>query len=150
MQQSGSGLYIKRVMALFFIVALGFAGGCKRVARPTKEALEARAKEYWDLRVRGDWQQIYSYLCPEERKHISKEIFARQRSAQFSTPEYKIEEVLVQGTEGETVVKFNYRIVIPQDTERFRKGETSLTDSWVFADGDWYVRLQTLGPGLKK
>ena len=121
--------------------------GCNRLSPPTKEALEARSKAYWELRLKGDWGSIYDYLTPEERKFVTRDKFVRERSQELRFLGYQIESVEVRGNEGTTSTQCKWRITIPGDELPHRGGETTLTEYWLFTGDNWY--LEMLNPRKK-
>jgi hypothetical protein len=115
--------------------------GCGSVSPPTKEALEARCKAYWDLRVKGDWGSIYSCLTPDERKFVTRDKFVRERSQELKYLSYQIESVEVRGNEGTTTAQCKWRVTLPGDDLPYRGGETTLTEYWLFAGDNWYLKM---------
>ena len=126
---------------LVYALALLLVAGCQGTTLPTKEALEARAKAYWQLRQRGDWGSVYDYLVSEERKFVKRDQFVDDRSKQLSFREYQVVSVEVTGNQGVTNVKCKWRVSIPGDSQPFREGETSLAEHWLFEGGNWYLQM---------
>jgi hypothetical protein len=129
------GCYLLQALALLLVT------GCGGTAVPTKEGLETRAKAYWQLRQKGDWGSVYDYLVLEERKFVQRSQFIDNRSKQITFREYQIMSVEVTGSTGVTNVKCKWQVAIPGDLQPFRDGETSLTEHWVFQEGNWYLRM---------
>lgn len=122
------------------VLLVWFAGcGPDHVNPPTREALEARAKIYWDLRLKKDWNAIYDLLSPEDRRHLGREAFLEGRSELIRIVEYRLEVILVDGNAGETTAESRWRFTIPKDKQPYRETVSKLKNYWVYADGDWYL-----------
>ena len=114
---------------------------CTSGSSPTKEALEARLKSYWELRQKGDWGAIYEYLTPEERKFVKRNDFVNDRSKQLSFLSFQIESVEVRDKEGITNTKCKWRITLPGDQIPHRDGDVNLTEYWLYAGDNWYLKM---------
>jgi hypothetical protein len=125
------------------VLTLALAGCGQKGGPPTKERLEARARAYWDLRLQGDWKEVYAFLPTEERKFQSREDFVAGRSTQLSFVSYTLDSCEVEGKTGKTVISLKWRATLPDDTVRYREGDSVATEYWVYSDAekDWFVRF---------
>ncbi|HEY8515020.1 MAG TPA: hypothetical protein VIS07_05880 [Candidatus Binatia bacterium] len=121
------------------------AAGCQ--AKPEQEApenLEARARQYLELKQKRDWDAIYDGLLdPELRKTLKRETFLRRRSAAFDILGFKVVSTEEQGETGKVVAKLDAMIPVlnPRGGTTMLRKEVEEPQKWVSRDGRWYIQL---------
>jgi hypothetical protein len=135
-------------VALLATVTIVLASACAQGAGTpaTGEAagLEARARQYLELKQRHAWAEIYDeVLDPESRKTLEKQRFLKKRENAFDILGFEVVSTEQKGEEGRVRVRMEAMIPI-----RNPGGETSLVrkkvqdpQTWVYRDGRWYIRL---------
>jgi hypothetical protein len=109
---------------------------------PNRESLEKRVQRYWKYRISGDWGNIYEMLSMEERKVIARDRFLQDKKGIFKSSSFKIQSLKVEGNQGDVVVEHSWQIELPiPGTDRIKSGNTVLSETWFFENGDWFINL---------
>ena len=136
--------------AVLVPISLALACACAQGAGtpatgPGAPGLEARAREYLELKQRHAWAQIYDeILDPEARKSLERQRFLKKRENAFDIVGFEVVSTQQNGQDGQVQVQMEAMIPI-----RNPGGETSLVrknvqdpQKWVYRDGRWYIRLE--------
>lgn len=107
--------------------------------------LEARARQYLELKQRHAWAEIYDeVLDPESRNKLEKQRFLRKREKAFDILGFEVVSAEQNGPEGRVRVQMEAMIPVLKpggETTLIRK-QVQDPQEWVFRDGRWYIRLE--------
>ena len=127
-------------------VALGGApkGECKGQA--TAEALKARATEYWQHRVKRNFEKTYRFESPERIKGLTLTDYIGTFGGGVKWLAAEVEKVTVKEKTGLVLVKIRYLWNFLGDKgrkDRPKEGLTNKTvDRWELVDGIWYRQFR--------
>jgi hypothetical protein len=124
------------VVAMVLVLNL-FLVGTLQAAQDDSKALQERAKEFWEARVKGNWATVYDYLSETELGGRTKEqyvAFSKEKGP-FTFLSYKLGEVEVEGNVGwvKTVCDFT-----PTQFPGVRPTHMDRWEIWEKEDGKWY------------
>ncbi|MEW6273034.1 MAG: hypothetical protein AB1689_27465 [Thermodesulfobacteriota bacterium] len=121
------------------------AAGCQaKREQEAPENLEARARQYLELKQKRDWAAIYDGLLdPELRKTLKREVFLRKRSAAFDVLGYTLVSTKEEGETGKVLAKLDAMIPVinPRGGTTMLRKEVEEPQKWVSRDGRWYIQL---------
>jgi hypothetical protein len=121
------------------------AAGCQaKHENEQAEDLQARAKQYLELKQKRDWAAIYDgFLDPELRKTLKRDLFLQRRSQAFDVLSYTLVSTKEEGETGKVVAKLDAMIPVlnPRGGTTMLRKELSEPQKWVARDGRWYIQL---------
>lgn len=137
-------------IGLAAVVAMknGGGGASQDPARAEKD-VRARCAEFWNARLKGDWDRNYEMTEPRIKEEISQSDFKAQRGV-IQYLGFTIEKVEINGNQATLTVKVEVKIEHPMV-----KGlknpymETMVKDQWLRIDGTWYRKYEPPGLGQK-
>ena len=118
---------------------------------PTEDGLRSRAESLAKAQSDGKWDEWYKFLSPGSKSECSGADFAAAADFGISAfkestgleksdeLEFRVQEVTVQGTQGQVVV------------DMYLGGELffdSPNEHWVYADCNWWSVFSAVGCGL--
>ena len=110
----------------------------KQVVKEDDEAvLRKRVQEYWNYRMKGEWDKTYVYETPEYREKATLASYTNEnRRSPMRIEGFDITELWVSGDEGNVTLKVRYRWSVPN----FQKApfEKENRERWVKKDRQWY------------
>ena len=120
------------------LAALGIAlAGCATTAPASPEqAVKARATEYWQARIAGQYEKAYALSTPSYRKLRSAQQFKEQFGSGASVKTAEVVAVSCEPEKCTTRVKLGVSpaaLRMKLDTIATHKDET-----WLFEDGQWW------------
>ena len=127
-------------LILVFSIASGIIQ-CTPKSQILKEDDEAnlrtRAREYWDYRIKSQWDKSYLYESPDYREKTSVVRYINQNGRSIIKYEgFDILEVWTTGNEGHVKVNTKYRYLIPQSKKA--AFERVIEEEWIKNNGQWY------------
>jgi hypothetical protein len=131
-------------LAALLGMALTAAGCQAKRENEAPENLEARARQYLELKQKRDWAAIYDGLLdPELRKTLKREVFLRKRSVAFDVLGYTLVSAKEEGETGKVVAKLDAMIPVinPRGGTSMLRKELEEPQKWVARDGRWYIQL---------
>lgn len=115
-----------------------FVAGCAQfpVASPEVQ-VQARAQASWKARLAGNFEEAYQFTEPSFRQEVSYEQY--RNSFGGATRWVGADIVSVTCDQQKCLVKMS--IVVPSPVPHQFSGNitTRVDESWVFADGQWWV-----------
>jgi hypothetical protein len=123
---------------------LALALGCTRDAGAGD--LDARARQYMELRQKGDWEKIYDDLLdPELKVKLERDKFLQRRKSTFDILEFQVDAKQAEagGTEATVVARIEAMMPIrkPGGAVMSIRRQVQDQQDWVQRDGGWYIRL---------
>ena len=141
-----------RFWAMVVIATMAtLACGSGSASDPTEDGLQSRAESLAKSQSDGKWDEWYKFLSPDSKSECSGADFAAAADFGISAfkestgleksdeLEFRVQEVTVQGTQGQVVV------------DMYLGGELffdSPNEHWVYADGNWWSVFSAVGCGL--
>jgi hypothetical protein len=123
-------------------LVVAWTEGCH--ARGPDEDLEARARQYLELKQKHDWVAIYDALLdPEMRKTLKKEDFLHKRRLAFDVLGWTVVKKEETGEHASVVAKLDAMIPVlnPRGGTTMMRKEVEEPQKWVNRDGRWYIEL---------
>ncbi len=100
--------------------------------------LRRRVQEYWNCRVKGEWNNAYLYESPDFRSKTTIEAYIIQMARfPMKWEGFDILELWTSGGEGHVKLNVKYRFLIPRIQEKGAFGRTA-GETWGKKDGQWY------------
>lgn len=130
----------KIVIFWLFLVALCVTQSSPKgqiVKEEEETVLRGRVQEYWNYKIKGEWEKSYLYESPEFREKVSIAAYINQNRRSIVKWEgFDVLEIWISGEEGHVKVDRKYRYIIPQT----QKGafEKVAEETWIKKDGQWY------------
>jgi hypothetical protein len=142
------------------LAALGLLGcisvlsqGCSNASSPSsggEESLRRAVERYWDSRLARDYGRIYDESLSREARTMSRDDFIRSKG-NVRYHWYNVEEIVVEGDNGTTRVRYAWNHEIPEDARPdIRKladrepFEEALVDEWILEDQEWRLMPRPL------
>jgi hypothetical protein len=109
-----------------------------QVVQETEEGiLKKRVREYWDHRIKGEWDKSYLYELPEYREKVSVLKYINQNGRSLvKWVSYEIMEVAISGEEGKIRLNGKYRYLAPQTKNA--EFQRMIEEQWVKVETQWY------------
>lgn len=129
------------VFAAFFVACTA--------PRPEVKDLEARARQYMEVRQGRDWGVMYDeFLDPAGRAAIARPAFLAKRGGGFDILGFEVLRSEVQPEtqppRGKVQVQLDALIpvLLPGGGSQTVRRSVEEPQQWVFRDGSWYIQLQ--------
>ncbi len=101
------------------------------------EQLKARANEYWNYKVKHDFEKAFVYEDPESIEGLNLTDYIRSVGPAVQWLGAEVESVRIDGDKARVVVKMRYAWAFIQNMPD--KGFVStFSDWWRFKNGAWY------------
>ena len=111
------------------------------------EHLKERASQYWNYKVKDDWEQAFKYEDPETVKGVNLTDYIRSVGGGTKWLGAEVESVHIQGEKARVVVALKYIWTFADPGQQPEKGFVStLTDPWTLKNGTWYHKYRKPGP----
>jgi len=135
--------------------SLGLAlllGGCQG---SRESQLRKRAKEFYDLKVEGNWKDMYAYLDANTRRRMPRFNYVMMQTvADYLS--YEISAVQIEEDVAKVKLGWKYKLIHPAalqvDEGKFAEEVRGYDqeDEWVLEDGVWnYVLKPALSPAQR-
>lgn len=110
----------------------------KQIIKEDDEAvLKRRVQEYWNYRIRGEWEKSYQYESPDYKEKLNILGYINQNSRlPLKWERYDILEMWTSGDEGYVKMNVKYRFIIPQTNKAAFEQVTE--EKWIKKDNQWY------------
>lgn len=134
---------MKKRVLVGAVVSLGLCGLIVAAARPewfgfgAASSVRARARGYWDARLKGDVQSVAPFVHPLQKAVTDNSVLI--------TEAYEITGVKVEGDEALVGIKAKYRFKSPLMAKMSR--DITHQDKWVRYRGQWYHAQHPVGLG---
>lgn len=103
----------------------------------TEEDLKRRAAEYWDLKLKQQFEKAFAYELPDSVKDVTLSIYLTSIGRGVEWLGAEPESVSMEGDKGTVTMKIRYRWTFTQDQPQ--EGMIGRhTEEWRFYDGKWY------------
>ncbi len=99
--------------------------------------LRQRVQEYWNYRMKGEWDKTYVYEVPEYRERVDLASYKNQNGrSPMRIESFDITELWTSGDEGNVTLKIKHRWSVPN----FQRAsfEQESRERWVKKDRQWY------------
>jgi mRNA-degrading endonuclease YafQ of YafQ-DinJ toxin-antitoxin module len=125
--------WLNRITACLYVIG---AVSLALAAEQDKQALEARARQFWEAEVKQDWGTVYDLSIPEERANATREQYVafRREKGPFQYLTAQIGEVAVAGDIGWVQVAYDVR---PLNYPEVKPHHIQIWDLWHKRD-TWY------------
>jgi hypothetical protein len=106
-------------------------------SRGTEEDLKRRAAEYWDLKIKQQFEKAFAYELPDSVKDVTLTIYLTSIGRGVEWLGAEPESVSIEGDKGTVTMKIRYRWTFTQDQPQ--EGMIGRhTEEWRFFEGKWY------------
>ena len=126
-----------RTLILFIVLLPAFATllSCKALtSQKTEENLKKRAAEYWDLKLKQQFEKAFAYELPDSMKDVTLTIYLTSIGRGVDWLGAEPESVSMEGDKGTVTMKIRYRWTFTQDQPQ--EGMIGRhTEEWRFYDG---------------
>ena len=96
-----------------------------------------RAQEYWDHKIKGDFEAAYQYEDPDFRKNVRLGDYLRSIGSGAKWLEAKVGNVAIDGEAAKVEMKIRYAIILGPYFPK--EGiERDISSYWRLVDGIWY------------
>jgi hypothetical protein len=111
---------------------------CKAfTSQGTAEHLKQRATEYWDLKIKGQFEKAFAYESPDLVKDVSLMTYLTSIGRGVDWLAAEPESVSIEGDKGTVNMKIRYRWTFTQDQPQ--DGLIGLyAEQWKLYEGKWY------------
>lgn len=128
---------------ILLCLALIVPAGCaKKDAKPSKEVLLERVKEYWNLKVADDYIGAYEFIDPESREELTLADFT-SFADDISYTKAEVLGASSTGSDLEAKVEIDL-VYVSHHPQMMGAGEIpyKLKEPWIFVDGNWYRKWE--------
>ena len=124
-------------VALVALAAAAIAGCASMGPQTPEQQVEARAKTYWNARVKADNKTAYSLLAPAYRGLNSEQDFVRQHGAGVNLREAGVAKVTCESAERCTArISMTAKPMVPG--LNLPLVTAYMDDTWVLEQGQWW------------
>ncbi|WP_244083440.1 hypothetical protein [Desulforhabdus sp. TSK] len=131
--------YIRNLILLAaLLLSLATLLSCKALtSQRTEENLKKRSAEYWDLKLKQQFEKAFAYELPDSVKDVTLSIYLTSIGRGVEWLGAEPESVSMEGDKGTVTMKIRYRWTFTQDQPQ--EGMIGRhTEEWRFYDGKWY------------
>jgi hypothetical protein len=122
---------------LIAVCALQCTPKTQVIKEDEEAALKRRVQEYWNYRIRGEWEKSYQYESPDYKEKLNILGYINQNSRlPLKWERYDIVEMWTSGDEGYVKMNVKYRFIIPQTNKAAFEQVTE--EKWIKKDNQWY------------
>jgi len=125
------------LLAVVVLVSLQCTARKQVVKEDDEAVLRQRVQEYWNYRMKGEWDKTYAYEAPEYREKVTLASYKNQNGrSPMKIESFDITELWASGDEGNVTLKIKHRWSVPN----FQKAafEQENRERWVKKDRQWY------------
>ena len=110
----------------------------------SSKALEQRAKEYWEHKVKGEFDKSFPYEDPATVKDLTLAEYARSTGGGVKWLSAEPEKVVIDENKGGVYIKIRYLWTFVDPAQQAEKGfEQAFWDHWTLVDGTWYHQFKS-------
>lgn len=113
---------------------------------PSQEMLKKRISTYWESLIKGDLEKAFKFIRPKARTRQNRLRFSSDME-NFTFLNYEIKDITIKENYASVRVKRTFKVqsgIVPVE---FKKPiSQTLTDQWIFTDGDWHIVLKKTKP----
>ncbi len=131
--------YIIAILVLLFASIITQCASNPRIVREADDTiLKRRVQEYWDSRIKGEWDKSYLFELPEYREKVSIVKYIGQNARSVVKWEgFNIKEFWTSGDEGYVRLDLKYRYTIPKMQQK-GSFERVVEEKWIKQANQWY------------